>query len=61
MAGNHSLKVLSYAFKEIALSDFNELMHTYPVESAEFRNELETDLIYLCTVGVDDPVIDDIR
>ena len=61
MAGKNCLKVLSYAFKEISLESFNELMHTYPCESAEFRQELETDLIYLGTFGVEDPLIDDIH
>ena len=61
MAGKNCLKVLSYAFKEISLESFNELMHTHPCESAEFRQELETDLIYLGTFGVEDPLIDDIH
>lgn len=61
MAGENCLKVLTYAFKEISLESFNELMHTYSCESAEFRSELETDLIYLGTFGVEDPLIDDIH
>ena len=50
------LKVLSYAFKDIPLQSLNQLMHTHPNESPEFRQEIETDLVYLATIGLEDPV-----
>jgi len=37
MAKKACLKVISYAFKEIDSSSFDELMRTYSCESAEFR------------------------
>ena len=50
------LKVLSYAFKELRIGDLEALMQTYNPESEEFRNELESDLIYVCTFGLNDPL-----
>lgn len=50
------LKVLSYAFKDMPLKKLNEMMHTHNLESPEFRSEIEQDLIYLCTFGLDDPI-----
>lgn len=50
------LKVISYAFKEIRLEDLNELSKVTQVESEKFRAQLEVDLIYLCTFGLDDPL-----
>ena len=61
MAGKFQLKILSFAFKEISLQSFNQLMHSYNVESAEFRQELETDLVYLTTIGLEDPLIHDVK
>ena len=55
------LKCISYAFKEIQMSDLEQLTSTYDVESEEFRNELENDLIYLATFGMDDPLRPDIE
>ena len=55
MASN-GLKVISYAFKEINYSTMEELMQTFPVESNEFRENLESDLIYLGTFGLYDEV-----
>jgi magnesium-transporting ATPase (P-type) len=49
------LKVISYAFKDMPLRNLNELMHIHSLESKEFRDEVEKDLIYLCTFGLDDP------
>lgn len=49
-------KVVSYAFKEIRLSDLNELSKVTQVESKRFRKELEKDLIYLCTFGMSDQI-----
>lgn len=50
------LKVLSYAFKEILLEDLDNLIHSVNTESEEFRMELEADLVYLGTFGLDDPL-----
>lgn len=60
MASKHCLKVVSFAYKEITMKALNELMHQHPLESAEFRQELESDLVYLATFGLDDPLRDDI-
>ena len=60
MAKN-SLKVLSYAFKEIQMADLGELMQTYNPESEEFREVLENELIYIGTFGLDDPLRQDIE
>jgi magnesium-transporting ATPase (P-type) len=60
MAGTHCLKVISYAFKEIELKVLNELMHQFPLESEEFREVLESDLVYLATFGLLDPLRDNI-
>jgi len=60
MASKHCLKVVSFAYKEITMKALNELMHQHPLESAEFRQELESDLVYLTTFGLDDPLRDDI-
>ena len=35
-------------------------MNTFSIESAEFRQEIESDLIYLGTFGIEDPLIEDI-
>ena len=55
------LKVISYAFKEIPLAKLNEMMHQYSLESTEFRTEIESDLVYLCTFGLNDPLREDIQ
>jgi len=60
MAGTHMLKVISYAYKEVELKVLNELMHQFPLESDEFREALESDLIYLATFGLLDPLRDNI-
>ena len=54
------LKCVSYAYKEIKIEELNELMHQYTLESEEFRQALETDLIYLATFGLLDPLRDNI-
>ena len=60
MCAERSLKCISYAYKEIAITELNELMHQYPLESNEFRQALETDLIYISTFGLLDPLRDNI-
>jgi len=39
----------------------NELMCNYQVESNDFRELLECELIYLGTFGLNDPIRDDIK
>ena len=56
----HGLKTLSYAYKQIPLDELNHLMEELHIESEEFRNELETELIYLATFGLEDPIRDGI-
>lgn len=56
----HGQKTLTYAFKEISVDDLNQLTSQHNVEGEEFRVELENDLIYLGTFGLDDPLRDDI-
>lgn len=48
------LKPFTYAFKQIKVEDLNQLSQEYPVESPDYREELEKDLIYVCTFGLDD-------
>lgn len=55
------LKVISYAFKDMPLKKLNEMMHSYSLESPEFRSEIESNLIYLCTFGLDDPLRESIQ
>jgi magnesium-transporting ATPase (P-type) len=38
------------------VEDLNQLTSQYNVEQMEFRNELENELIYLGTFGMDDPL-----
>lgn len=50
------LKTLSYAYKQIPLDDMLYMMRTQNIESEEFRDELERDLIYLGSFGLEDPI-----
>ena len=51
------LKVLSYAFKDMSVEDFNQFYSPHcDVESPEFRAHLEADMVYLGTFGLDDPL-----
>ena len=58
---HEGLKVISYAFKDMSLSDFEQMKHSYNMESKEFRAEMEHDLTYLCTFGLVDPIREDIQ
>ena len=53
---SEGLKCLTYAFKEISIDDIQQLMSVHNVEHDDFRNELEADLIYICTFGLEDPL-----
>lgn len=50
------LKTLSYAYKDITIDDLRMLMGQYDPESYEFRTQIEQDLTYLCSFGLEDPL-----
>lgn len=50
------LKPLSYAYKDITLDDLIMLRNQYDPESYDFRSQLEQDLTYLGTFGLEDPL-----
>lgn len=50
------LKTISFAYKQLALDDFNLLTSTHHIESEDFRNEIEADLVYIGTFGLEDPI-----
>lgn len=55
------LKVLTYAFKEMNLDTYNELLKIHEgEESIRFREEIERDLTYVGTFGLEDPLRDKI-
>jgi hypothetical protein len=43
---------VSYGFKKLSLTDISYHMESKDVESNEFKEELLTDLNYLCTFGL---------
>ena len=53
-----SLKVLSYAYKDIDLSIYADYLTENYEESMEFREAIERKLIYIGTFGLDDPLRD---
>jgi|APSaa5957512535_1039671.scaffolds.fasta_scaffold28633_3 magnesium-transporting ATPase (P-type) len=57
----HGLKVLSYSYKDMQLVTLNEMMHEHDIESNEFRQGIEQDLVYLCTFGIEDPLRESIH
>ena len=59
--GMTGLKPLTYAFKQIKVEELNQLLQQFPQESDDFRNSLESNLIYLGTFGLDDPVSDNVH
>jgi magnesium-transporting ATPase (P-type) len=61
LMAREGLKTLSYAYKQIPLDDLNMLMQSHHIESEEFRTELEADLIYLATFGLEDPIREDVN
>lgn len=50
------MKPLSYAFKMVANADLSKLLANVDEDSLEYRNVFESDLIYLGTFGLDDPI-----
>lgn len=47
---------VSYGYKKLTLDDLKYHMESKDVESAEFKEELLTDLNYLCTFGLENPL-----
>lgn len=56
----YGYKPISFAFKEMPLSELNRIMNEIHHESDQFRFELESNLTYLATFGLYDPLIPDI-
>jgi P-type Ca2+ transporter type 2C len=54
------LKVLSYAYRDMTVEELNDLMHTHDDESIEFREAIESDLTYVGTFALHDPIREDI-
>jgi hypothetical protein len=44
---------VSYGFKKLSLTDLSYHMESKDVESNEFKEELLTDLNYVCTFGLE--------
>jgi hypothetical protein len=47
---------VSYGFKKMLLEDLTYHMESKNVESEEFKEDLLTDLNYLCTFGLENPL-----
>lgn len=56
----YGYKPISFAFKEMPMEQLNSIMNQYNLESEDFRIQLESNLTYLATFGLHDPLIDDI-
>jgi|DEB0MinimDraft_12_1074336.scaffolds.fasta_scaffold13203_3 magnesium-transporting ATPase (P-type) len=54
-------KTLSFAYKQMPYDDLYDLMNRCHIESDEFRQELESNLVYLGTFGINDPVRENIE
>lgn len=51
------LKLVSFAYKEISVEEYELIKKLYGEgDPAEFRQQLEVDMIYLCTFGLVDPM-----
>lgn len=60
MAKNE-LKVISYAYRDMPLRTYNQLLHDYGGDEAdEFRDIIESELIYVGTFGLEDPLREEI-
>ena len=49
-------KTLSYAYKKMPIEELEQLQKNHDEESPKFRDELLTNLNYLCTFGMEDPI-----
>ena len=55
-------KVLSFAYKDMTEDELNQLREDIPDdESQEFREELEKELTYAFTVGMEDPIREEVK
>ena len=59
--GQTGLKPLSFAFKQIEFKELVQKMQNIDKESDDFRNYLESQLIYLGTFGLDDPISENVH
>ena len=50
------LKVITYAYYEINVEDLSAIMRQFNPESDEFRETLEQEMVYVCTLGMEDPL-----
>ena len=50
------LKVITYAYYEISVDDLSAIMRQFHPESDEFRETLEQEMVYVCTLGMADPL-----
>lgn len=60
MASN-GLKTLAYAYKQMPIDDLHDLMSRHHIESDDFRNEIESNMVYLCCFGIDDPIREEVN
>jgi len=58
---HEGLKVISYAFKELTMDELRCLNDKYNTDTDEFRQEIEENLIYVGTFGMNDPINEDIK
>lgn len=56
----HGFKTLSYAYKQIPEDELNSIMQQYHIESDDFREYIQSRLVYLGTFGLEDSVRDDV-
>ena len=47
---------VSYGYKKMTLDEIKELFGKWDAESDEFKEELLSDLCYVCTFGLDNPL-----
>ena len=55
------MKVLAYAYKDVSADSYHQMTQEFDIESKEFRSELEQDLIYIGTFGLEDPLRDNVE
>ena len=58
---DQGLKVLSFAFKDMKVDTVQQILDRLDDESPEFRDEMESELTYLCTFGLQDEPRDGVK
>ena len=54
------LKVLSFAFKDMKIQELEELLQKEGgEENKDFRADIEDNLVYMFTVGIEDPICEE--